>query len=91
MKIPKEVVLKVDYLRAVTEFKPSHDQCYTLKPAAEWGRSVAPLQEIVKFFQDKEGYSPPNDYKLVFEAFCLGHFLTVFEFTTALCQFFWSG
>ena len=49
---------------------------------------MAPLQEIVKFFKDKEAYKPPTDYKLVFEAFCLGRYLVVFEFTTALFQFF---
>ena len=48
---------------------------------------MAPLQEIVKFFQNKEAYEPPTDYKLLFEAFCLGHFLTVFEFTSVLCEF----
>jgi hypothetical protein len=40
----------------------------------------APSARDREFFQDEEEYKPPTDYKLVFEAFCLRHFLSVFEF-----------
>ena len=41
----------------------------------------------MKFFQDKKAYEPPTDYKVIFEAFCLGHFIAVLEFTSSVCKF----
>ena len=41
----------------------------------------------MKFFQDKKAYEPPIDYKVIFEAFCLGNFITVLEFISSVCEF----
>ena len=64
----------------------SEDEFYQEYTSIEWGKSVAPLQQIVKFFENKEEYKPPLDHKLIFEAYFLGNFLAVLEFITVLCD-----
>ena len=58
--------MKIDYLRAVVQFGENSDNYYHLQPAEEWGRSTAPLEEVIKYTKDPDGYVPPENEKIVF-------------------------
>ena len=66
--------MKIDYLRAMVQFGENSDNYYNLQPAEEWGRSTAPLEEVIKYTKDPDGYVPPKNEKIFFKAFSLGHY-----------------
>ena len=58
--------MKVDYLRAVVQFHDNpENNVFKLEGGVEWGKSIAPLKEVIKF-EDEEAYVPPDDEKLYF-------------------------
>ena len=64
--VPLDVVMKVDYLRAIVQFHDNPENVFKLEGGDEWGRSIALLKEVIKFTEDEEAYVPPNDEKLYF-------------------------
>ena len=65
--VPLDVVMKIDYLRAVVQFHDNPENVvFKLEGGVEWGRSIAPLKEVIKFTEDEEAYVPPDDEKLYF-------------------------
>ena len=58
--------MKVDYLRAIVQFHDNPENVFKLEGGDEWGRSIAPLKEVIKFTKDEEAYVPLDDEKLYF-------------------------
>ncbi len=85
VKAPMNVVMKIDYLRAMVQFHGNSDNSFNLLPGEEWGRTTAPLEEVIKYTTSPSIYTPPVDDKLYFETVCLSQFLAYTEFTAALC------
>ena len=61
--VPLDVAMKVDYLRAVVQFHDNQENVFKLEGGVKWGRSIAPLKEVIKFTEDEEAYVPPDDKK----------------------------
>ena len=68
------------YFNATRLFNPQPSNTCDLQPAKEWGRSLSPILEIVKFVTYKDVYPPPTDVDLFFESGCLGQFMCMFDF-----------
>ena len=83
--IPMDVIMKIDYLRTVVRFHDDTKYCFKLQ-GVEWGRSIAPLKEVIKFTEDEDAYVPPSDEKMFFETFCLAHYMAYSEMTSCLCE-----
>ena len=85
--ITESTLRQLPYLDVMVRFHPKQDNRYQLIPAVEWGRSTAPLKEIIRFIESGKDYRPPMDAQLLMQRCCLGQFLTLTTFVELLCRY----
>ena len=71
-------VMKVDYLRALVNWKGKTYRDYALKLCEECGRSIQPFEGVLLYVTKSE---LPRDYKLLFETLCLADYMGEVDYT----------